>query len=223
MKKPAAVAFAIVAVCALAWGARPSLPDDPPIFLSSHAEIDSILILGTSLSSPRYDWPDKLAAALSTCFEHPVEMQRITQAGAGSTWATGEIKNVITNAPNVILIELAINDADIVDGISLSNSRSNHQDILSRLRVSLPDAQILLMTTSPVQGLQQIKRYRLGAFFRLYSSLSERYSTGLIHLHSQWHGRDLPDGLHPQNEDANAVMVPQLSSIISGGRCTSAG
>lgn len=210
------------ALCALGlgvWLLRPSLPDTPSMPLNS-AKLDTVLVFGTSLSSaPRYSWPDDLAAALETCNKTPTQIIRVTQASANSTWGIGAIESVTRAEPDVVILEFAINDADITDGLSLPQSHDTHAAILDRLDADLPDAQFVLMTTNPVSGLNLLKRYRLGAYFRLYSSLAADYGTGLIHMAPHWAGSTIPDGVHPQNEDASAVMVPHLLATLTDGRC----
>jgi acyl-CoA thioesterase-1 len=224
--KPVGVSATILAALVLGlWAFRPSLPATPPAPLKNDAGIDTLVVFGTSLSSaPRYSWPDDLAAALGTCTattsNHLPKVQRVTKAGANSTWGLENIDIVSQAKPDLVIIEFAINDADLLDGVTPERSRENHAAILNDLHTRLPDARILLMTTNPVSGLNWLKRYRLGTHYRLYTSLSQTYETGLIHMGPHWHGFSIPDGVHPRNGDASAVMVPQLIETLTNGRCT---
>jgi acyl-CoA thioesterase-1 len=220
----AALGLVALAVCAMAlWLLRPALPNDVARQLVNFTKLDTIVVFGTSLSGPPYIWPDTLGAALATCRGTPVEIIRIAKPGAGSDWAKTQTAPVITAQPDLIIIEFAINDADLFDGISRAESHENHRAILTEFTQALPQTQILLVTTGPVQGMQRIKRYFLGRYFRVYSSLSAEFDTGLIHTHSHWPTASLPDGLHPQNGDANAVMVPQLLETLTAKPCAETG
>ena len=213
----------VALLIAALWLMRPALPETSPRILANSAGIETVLVFGTSLSAPPYRWPDDLGREMAHCLDNPIKLIRVTQPGASSDWAKTQLAAVLEHEPDLVIVEFAVNDADLSDGLSLQDSRTNHQDILATLRRELPQTRIILMTTGPVQGLQKIKRYRLGRYFRVYSDFSTQFGTGLIHMHPHWTGRKNPDGLHPQNGDASAVMVPQLLATIDPKRCASNG
>lgn len=159
-----------------------------------------ILAFGTSLTA-RAPWPEDLGDTLSACLGHPVQMARVAQNGMGSAWALEQLDRVIAARPDLVLVEFAINDADLLDGVSLRRSRAQHADLLAGLRRALPDTRVLLMTMNPVSGpLRHLQRPRLGAYYGMYHELAAAHGAGLADLYPRWQASgpaDLPDGLHP--------------------------
>lgn len=173
-----------------------------------------IVAFGTSLTA-LYTWPATLGRRLSICLERPVEIDVVARPGAGSAWALDQTAHVADLLPDIVIIEFAINDADVADGVWPRTSLVQHREILAELQEALPEAGILLITTNPVQGLQRFKRPFLQRYYHLYSDLSEEFGSGLLHLTPNWSGRDLPDGLHPLDSDATEIIVPGIANLIA--------
>lgn len=225
-----ALALAAAAMAAAWIAAGPFGPDraalDRPIPpLPQGSEPLSIVAFGTSLTA-RYDWPDALAGALRRCLSRPVEVTRVAMPGAGSGWALANVGRVRATAPDLVLVEFSINDADLLDGVSLAESRANHERLLSLL-AGRPEMRVALLTMSPAIGLRGLIRWRLDAYYALYGPLAERHGAGLVDLRMRWGevddlARALPDGVHPLDEVATAVIVPPLLAAIgqaAGARC----
>jgi acyl-CoA thioesterase I len=188
------------------------------------ARIDSgnmpmtIAVLGTSLTA-RGDWPDAVATRLSTCLNRRVTVQRYAEAGANSAWGRARIADVIAARPDLVLIEFAVNDADLRDGVSLPDSILNHTAMLRDLGRDLPGARVALMTTSPAFGMRGWLRPRLATYYASYGDLAADAETGVIDLYARW--RDLPDakalfpdGLHPDAAAATALIAPVVTDAI---------
>lgn len=178
-----------------------------------------LLAFGTSLTHDE-TWPGALAAELAACLDRPVALEIVAQPGAGSAWALTRMAEVAALEPDILLVEFAINDADLFDGVTLADSRRQHAQLLSALRAARPEAVVVLMTMNPVRGaLRQLQRPRLGAYYGLYGALAERFDTGLVDLTPRWRADaaamgDLPDGLHPGPETAARVIVPPLRAAL---------
>lgn len=178
----------------------------------------TIAVLGTSLTA-RGDWPDAVATALGTCLNRRVTVQRFAEAGANSDWGRERIADVIAARPDLVLIEFAVNDADLRDGVSLPDSILNHTAMLRDLGRDLPDARVALMTTSPVFGLRGWLRPRLATYYASYGDVAAGAETGVIDLYARW--RELPepkalfpDGLHPDAAGATALIAPAVTEAI---------
>lgn len=145
-------------------------------------------------------------------------MSRVARAGAGSAWGLGAVDEALAARPHLVLVELAVNDADLLDGVPLRRSVANHRAILARLR---PGAGVMLMTMSPAQGPRGWVRPRLGAYYAAYGPLAAEAGAGLLDLYPRWLA--LPraerglgaDGLHPEGEVAAAVIVPPLVEAVA--------
>lgn len=173
-------------------------------------------VLGTSLSNRRYDWPDALGAALSQCLSRPVAVQRFVKNGASSAWGKTQGAAVRAANPDLILVEFAINDADLRDGVRLEESQANHEKILQ----DLEGLKTVLLTMSPPQGFRGALRPRLGAYEASYPVLAAEYGAGFVDLGAHWtalprDARGLErDGLHPAPDVARAVIVPVLEAYF---------
>lgn len=180
----------------------------------------TIAFMGTSLTAGSF-WPDSVAAAVSVCLARPVRALRFAQGGATSDWGRGQIGAVIAAAPDIVVMEFAINDADLRRGVSLAASADNHSAILTRLRQGLPEVRLVLMTTNPARGLRQLLRPRLPAYYGLYHRMAADKNVGLIDFTPRWlavpdMAEGFPDGLHPTDAVAVAVVGPVMTAYLAG-------
>ena len=179
----------------------------------------NITVFGTSLSADT-SWADNLGQALEICLKRPVNISRVTRAGSGSAWGLTALADVQATQPDLVIVEFAINDADLRDGVGLKTSIEQHQRLISQLQTEIPQAQILLMTTNPAYGLRSLLRPRLRAYYQSYRGLAARLDTGLADVYGHWLSADkplrrFPDGLHPTDKAARTVILPVLLSIIA--------
>lgn len=178
-----------------------------------------IVFMGTSLTAGN-PWPEAVTTQLEICLKRPMQNFRIAQGGATSVWGLAQVDRVVAKAPYLILLEFAINDADVRRGLSLQDSRDTHRSLILRLQQGVPDAQIILLTMNPATGLRRLLRPRLAAYYALYSDLAETHNIGLIDLYPRWQRRatlaqDLIDGVHPQPDSASAVIVPVVTKYLA--------
>jgi len=186
-----------------------------------------IVVLGTSLSHG--DWPQEMGSALRTCGLGVGDVTQITKPGANSEWGVSQLEAVIAAAPALVLIEFAINDADLRDGLSKSESRAQHELIAGRLTEALPEASLVFMTMSPARGLRGALRPFLAGYYAITREVAAESGAGLIDLYPRWRaflaqngaGEALPDGLHPTvtAKVALPVIVEQIAQTYGGGLC----
>ncbi len=177
-----------------------------------------IVALGTSLTRNAL-WPSEMASVLATCSGRPVLVTRIAGVGENSAWGLTQAQAVAALRPDLVLIEFAINDADLRDGQSLDSALDAHQRLLDTLAVEAPAARLVLMTTNRVFGLRGLMRPWLNAHYEQYRRLAAARHIGLIDLAPLWAaapvtGQDgvplLPDGLHPTDAAVARVAFPSL-------------
>lgn len=186
-----------------------------------------IVALGTSLTQ-NASWPDRLAQELAACSGRPVEIERIARPGANSDWGRTQGARAIAADPDLVLVEFAINDSDLRDGVSLDRARRNHLSLLQDLAEERPSAALYLMTMNGAEGLRGALRPWLGAHNDQYRRLAAEQGAGLIDLAPLWanelragRGAELmPDGLHPTemavSEVALPAMVAALRQVVPG-------
>ncbi len=182
-----------------------------------------IAVLGTSLSAAN-DWPPALEARLKACRTGPTRIAVNAKAGASSAWGLSVVDKVFAGKPNLILMELAANDASLLKGMRLSQSRATHEAILARAsKARIP---VILMTMNPAYGAKRAARPGQASYRAMYHSLALDNRTGLIDTWPHWEAlsgserkKAIPDGIHPQKDAAIKAMVEPILSVISAKEC----
>jgi len=194
----------------------PGSPADralPPLDLRPGAPL-VLTVFGTSLTAGA-GWPGAVAGALEACLARPVTLHRVARPGATSVWALDQVARVAATAPDVVIVEFAINDADLRDGLTPDQGRATHHALIRALQGTRPHARIVLMTMNPAQGLRALTRPRLARHYADYADLAAETGVGLVDLYPRWlarpgGARGLADGLHPEDAVATEVILPVL-------------
>ena len=186
-----------------------------------------IALVGTSLTAAS-SWPAALQARLSECLALPATVEIIARPAATSVWGLEQADAILATGAHIVVIEFAINDADIRIGQTLATSRATHVALIDTLRKGLPDAAIYLMTTNPALGRAEGRRPTLAAYYRAYEELAQADNLGLVDGYRRWLGlknlpKALPDGLHPTDDATEAMIVPALAPIIAAALGTDQG
>ena len=122
-----------------------------------------LVILGTSLSLNER-WTDQLSEGINACLG-PSEITVIAQPGAGVIWGQGQVGAVAEADPDLVLVEFAINDADVRDGLGRADADAEARRLLDALAVALPEAALVEMTMSPAHGLRGVLRPGLAEYY----------------------------------------------------------
>ena len=175
-----------------------------------------IVVLGTSLSQ-RAVWPDPVQGLLGACLDRPVEIVRTARAGASSDWGVAEARKLPALRPDLVIIEFSINDADLVDGLSLGASRDNHAALIRQAAES--GAAVVLMTTNPVGRLAALKRPFMPAYQDIYPDLARTSGAGFFDGERRWRKRPgwraaLADGVHPDPAAEAEVIAAPLAQFL---------
>lgn len=185
--------------------------------------------MGTSLTA-NYDWPIALEQRLADCLTKGVSVVTIAKAGASIRWGRDQVQSVAGHTPDLVFIEYAINDADLIDGEDLSDAKDLHSGLIGKLVALEPSPAIALITMSPAEGLRGWVRYRLADHYAQYRAVAAEQDVGLVDLYPRWLALDdrglEADGLHPDPKVAQAVIVPALTRYIAemaGIRCGATG
>lgn len=197
-------------------GAIPAKPFDAP------PDAIRIVAMGTSLTA-RYDWPMAVTGTIAECLDRPVETTVVAKSGHTSHWGRAQIERVTLAKPDVVLIEFAVNDADLRHWMSVTKSRENHQEIITRVHAALPNARIILMGTNPISGLRAWLRPRYQIYLDTYATLAQNDPRiGWMDMSPLWRtridrdGREIIlDGLHPDINVARAVITPSVTAVVT--------
>jgi acyl-CoA thioesterase-1 len=189
------------------------------------AEPLTIVALGTSLTEGS-DWPQRLGARLSACWERPVRVESVARSGMTSTWGLQQVERVASLRPDFVLVEFAMNDANWRRFVSRERSRANVVAIGRGLRERIPRSKVFLVTTNVVHGLRGMMRPNVGAYYEQYRAIAVSEGIGLIDLAPIWAAlprealrRALPDGVHPTPDAFERVALSAVVAALSGGAC----
>lgn len=190
----------------------------PIPLLDAEASPLRIVALGTSLTA-RGGWTAPLAAALTACAGRVVEVTPVARPGAGSAWGSAHIAQVAALAPDLVLVEFTINDADLRGGRSLGRARADHLALLDQLAALVPEARPVLMILSPAFGPRGWVRPWRSDHEAAYRQLAAERGLGLIDLAPLWRATLagapdrralMPDGLHPRPEAVATIALPEM-------------
>lgn len=180
-----------------------------------------LLVIGTSLSH-RALWPERLAGQALGCgwIIEPVHV--VAQPGANVSRAGSLIADSVARTGgniDIAVMEFAINDADLFDGLTRRQARNTWISAIAQLRESYPDIAVVLMTTNPLQGLQRLKRPFLSRHYSDLVEIARETGASLFDGEARWsyHPLDktaLPDGLHPDPAVEADLYVTDLIHLI---------
>lgn len=223
-----AVLALLIAGAGLLWPREvPEVRDRivPASSLSGDKAVLDVALFGSSLAR-RAEWPHRIAGSRVPCGSGAIAMAVEGKPGAGSREGLALFQASPPAAHDIVILEYAINDADLFDGISRGDSTANHSRMIAMLRDANPDVAIILMATNPVRGLQRLKRPRLTAYYQDLARLAEEMSVSFFDGAARWRiagadRRSLPDGLHPdpaREADLYAIaMLTMLARIVIPG------
>jgi lysophospholipase L1-like esterase len=186
----------------------------------------TIVTLGTSLTY-EHSWQGHLAERLRYCWNRPINVIRIARGGATSRWGLTQIQEVLKHQPSIVTIEFVMNDANLRHLMSMTESLSNHAQIVGRIRENLPGAMIYLMTMNPALGFRSwLFRPRMQAYDEQYRQFAAEKQLGLIDIALKWRPPSkeelwsaIPDGVHPRFEAVLDVVVPEIARALTQDHC----
>lgn len=173
---------------------------------------------GTSLTE-RARWPAALGPGLARCGFSDVSVTVRARPGAGSAEGLAMVGSEGSGPYQLAFVEFAVNDADLLDGVSRQRSLDATREIIRAIRARHPGIAVVLLTTNPVAGLQRLKRPRLMDYDDLYPRLAEEEGVSLFDGTARWARVDravaLPDGLHPEPTIEAALYTGPLSRLVA--------
>jgi lysophospholipase L1-like esterase len=184
-----------------------------------------IVAFGTSLTA-RGGWQLPLEAALRDCLQRPVTVETVARSGATSGWAVTMADSVIEKKPDIVLVEFYANDAALNRFMTVNQSRANMDEILSKLKRSLPAAKVIVMGMNPISGIRGFARPFLQSYIDAHRQLAEAKGFDFFDNRPAWLrlspaelAAAIPDGSHPLPSVAAATIVPGLTAEIAGVGC----
>lgn len=179
-----------------------------------------IAALGTSLTYAS-TWPNELESSLRACGLADAAVLTFARNSATSRDASAQAEDALEAAADVVLLEFAINDADLKIGTGLAESWRNHLAVIERLESAAAPPAIVLMTTNPAYGRNGRRRPLLGLYYAQLRRIADERQVALADVRPRWDDLDvprrsaIPDGLHPTDAFARDLIVPVLAWLIA--------
>ncbi len=207
-----------------------SLPAaESPDFLKRLAagQKQHIIVYGTSLTQGGA-WPALFKEVLDKKFPNLVTLTNSAQSGMCSQFGVENLdKRVIEKKPDALFIEFAVNDAHEKFKLSVDGARKNLESMIERTQKAHPQCQIILLTMNPVTGQNGKNRLnKTDDYYQMYRDVAKAKSLRLVDIHAKWKAildkseadflKLAPDGLHPNKEGAEKVIVPALEEGLLG-------
>ena len=203
----------------------------------------TVVTYGTSLTRPA-EWPDQLNTWFAT--EFPGQVQLINRGIPSSSSQNADpffdaLANldarVLSNNPDAVFIEFAVNDALSGNNISLQQSRDNLNTMIDHILAGHPDREIILMTMNPAwdppgQFGAGSARPNLAQYYQGYRDVAAQRGLLLIDHFINWvqiqytnpnlFEQYVPDGVHPTAEALQQVVTPQIIASLTAPEPASA-
>lgn len=186
----------------------------------------TVVAFGTSLSSNIFSsWFRQLDEDLERLYPGQATLLDRAFGGATSDWGVEHLDALLLNeAPDTVFIEFGINDAKLVNMVSLGQAEWNLLNMLDRIQAALPNCEIILMTMNPPRGPNLAGRRDYGAYYQMYRDVAERRRLKLIDHEPNWDellatdpalfNQYIADTIHPTEEGSLAIITPEMNQQL---------
>jgi acyl-CoA thioesterase-1 len=185
-----------------------------------------IVFHGTSLTKSG-GWAETLTKELGARYP---EVKTVNTAcdGQNSRWGLEQFEaRVLSEAPDIVFIEFAINDAVARFNLGPEESRANLETMLDCLAVRNPECAVVLQVMNPVIDRSRGHdgfRPHLACYEQIYREVAKSRRVILVDHAPAWSallGRGetffrhyVPDGLHPSSAGYEVFMLPALRLLF---------
>jgi lysophospholipase L1-like esterase len=196
----------------------------------------TVVTYGTSLTRPA-EWPDQLNSWFTAEFPGQVTVVNrgipsMSSQNANPFFdALGRLDTlVLSQNPDTVFLEFAVNDALVGNNISLEQSRDNLNTMIDRILAGSPDREIILMTMNPAWDppggfAAATARPNLAQYYQGYRDVAAQRGLLLIDHYRNWAAlRDtnevlfdeyIPDGVHPTPEALIEIVTPEIIRALT--------
>lgn len=189
-------------------------------------QAQTVVTYGTSLTAGGA-WVNQMRAVLETNFPGRVKVINSAKGGMWSAWGVTNLdERVIAKAPDVVIIEFAINDAFLQYKTSPEDARRNLENMIDRIQKARPSCEVILMTMNPPIGVHLERRPRIDDYYAVYREVAKKRSLVLVDHHRNWQKvlaegevafkKLVPDGIHPNAQGCERVILPELKHSLLG-------
>ena len=180
----------------------------------------TVVTYGTSLTADGA-WVRQVHAALDARYPGKTKFINSGKAAMWSQWGKDNLDQlVISNKPDTVFIEFAINDAFLDFKTSVEQARSNLENMVGRILKSNAACEIVLMVMNPPIGVHLEHRPKFKDYYQIYRDVAKTRKLLLIDHYPKWmkilnknpelFKKYVPDGIHPADEGCKSVITPEI-------------
>ena len=152
-------------------------------------------------------------------------MINAAKGGMDSRWGLANVwDRVIRKQPDAVFIEFTINDALQASLLSVRESQANLRGMIAQTRAERSGCEIIVMIMNPPTGAPLAQRPKFRDYADGYRQVSKKDHWQLIDFSPTWQqiitrqperwSAYTPDGLHPNKQAGNEVILPKLLKEI---------
>ncbi|EPE95703.1 SGNH/GDSL hydrolase family protein [Rhizobium grahamii] len=180
-----------------------------------------VAFMGTSLTArlTAKKWIDAFQSRTQLQTQRPFRTYDFGSPGKASDYGVTIVSQVVAMKPKVAVIEYAMNDAVTTSGISVAAFQSNLVLMLQAFWAGSPATKLFLMTMNPAISPGTALVPSLASYYQGMRAVAAAQGVSLIDNTPSWGtpapGDMLPDGIHPLDDPAVAVIVPNVTAAIA--------
>lgn len=195
------------------------------------------VVYGTSLSHTA-EWPKALKTYFDTQFPPGlVTFANAASSGKESNWGVANLKKrVLSQNPDLVIIEFSMNDSATKHGISVEKAIGNLDTMVTALRKQNPQVDVVLQTMNTVWDSPNVPedkkaasaRPNLDQYYESYRKYAGDHRLPLVDQTPDWKKlqeqdpdkfkRWIPDGTHPIPEASLAVTWANIKALLEKSR-----
>ena len=183
-------------------------------------ENQKIVVYGTSLSASKEGWAAMLEDSLSALYPGKAEVINSAQAAMWSSWGVENLRErVLTEKPDMVIIEFAMNDAYLPYSTSVEAARLN-----LRIRELHPSCSIYIQVMNMPIAEHKTQRPDIELYYNLYRKEAKKLKVKLIDHYEYWvpllkkgekeFRRHVPDGIHPNITAQRELVLPHILKAL---------
>lgn len=218
------IKYLITAILLLVTAITASAQDKVIKRLAS-GENQRIVVYGTSLSASKEGWAAMLEDSLNALYPGKAEVINSAQAAMWSSWGVENLRErVLTQKPDMVIIEFAMNDAYLPYSTSVKAARLNLEYMVFRIRELYPSCSIYIQVMNMPIAEHKTQRPDIEHYYNLYRKEAKKLKVKLIDHYEYWvpllkkgekeFRRHVPDGIHPDITAQRELVLPHILKAL---------
>lgn len=199
----------------------------------------TVVLYGTSVTI-KGQWAKEVKAYFETLYPGQITFNNNAKSGMHSGWGVANLKQrVLDKRPDLVFVELAINDAAANHDISVEDCRDNLDAMVKSLRRHNPQVEIVLQTMNPAWDSPKVaKNYAsdrpdLEQYYEVYRRYAHANDLTLVDNYPVWKEildneperfrKMVSDGIHPHSAPSREIAWLTVKAMLDKARALAGG